>query len=56
MNEHVQGTAKSKDSSREGVEGKTGKISRTRLCSQGPNWQVRGSESFASKAEIQAGY
>lgn len=33
------------------MECKTGKISRTRLCRQGPDWQVRGLESFACKAE-----
>ena len=51
MNEHVQGTAKSKDSSMEGVADKTGEISRTRVCRQGSDWQVRGLEGFACKAE-----
>lgn len=50
VNELVQRTAKSKDSSR-WVESKHGKISKTRSCTQALDSQVRGLESFAWKAK-----
>lgn len=51
MNEHVQGIAKSKVSRKKGVKGKTGKISRTKLCGQDSDCQVQDLGSFVYKAK-----